>query len=75
MGIRIPLSNSRKYLIQAFKTIEGHYYWNLKGPNNKILASSPMITTKENCLNTANMVAHDILCQVKYIDQKDDYEL
>jgi uncharacterized protein YegP (UPF0339 family) len=38
------------------KSKDEQYYFNLKAPNNEIIATSEMYTTKQNCENGINAV-------------------
>jgi hypothetical protein len=38
------------------KSNDGQYYFNLIAPNNEIIATSEMYTTKQNCENGINAV-------------------
>ena len=33
------------------KSADGHFYFTLIAPNNEIIATSEMYTTKQNCIN------------------------
>lgn len=35
---------------------DGQYYFNLRAPNNEIIATSEMYTSKQNCENGINAV-------------------
>lgn len=62
------------YLIQSFKTIDGDFYWRLKGKNKQILATSEMYTKKEMCFKTAKKLAKALGCELIFEDLNKDFE-
>lgn len=67
--------NIPKYIIEAFRTYEGKFYWRLKGKNKKILCHSETYTSKDMCMKTAKLISNDLQCKLEYLDVSKDYEL
>lgn len=63
-----------KYKIEAFRNLNGQFYWHIKSKNRKILAHSEIYTRKEMCLKTANQLAKSLNCKVTFKDLSEDYE-
>lgn len=63
-----------KYKIEAFKTVDGGFYWRLKGKNSRILATSEIYKSKDMCLKTVNKLGKALKCEVTFKDMREDFE-